>query len=139
MCRKQPGIVVGKLCQRCEGKCVVCDSLVSQTTEARICDECNYGTFQVRSFVFNFEKDAAAVRHHCGETSREGTDIGFMLSFLQPLAKGKCIVCGGAGVSAAFYCYECTVLEKDRDGCPKIVNVGTAKIDLVYEKKKYKR
>lgn len=47
MCRKQPGIVVGKLCQRCEGKCVVCDSLVSQTTEARICDECNYGTFQV--------------------------------------------------------------------------------------------
>lgn len=47
MCRKQPGIVVGRLCERCEGKCVMCDSLVSQTTAARICDECNYGSFQV--------------------------------------------------------------------------------------------
>lgn len=30
------------------------------------------------------------------------------------------------------------MLEKDREGCPKVINVGTAKIDLVYEKKKYK-
>ncbi|CAN8067147.1 unnamed protein product [Agarophyton chilense] len=98
MCRKQPGVITGKVCERCEGKCVICDSLVSQTTPARICDECNYGSFQ-----------------------------------------GKCIVCGNQGVSDAYYCVECTILEKDRDGCPKIVNVGTAKIDLVYEKKKYKR
>ena len=26
--------------------------------------------------------------------------------------------------------------EKDRDGCPKIVNVGSAKTDRFYEKKK---
>jgi len=32
---------------------------------------------------------------------------------------------------------ECTVLEKDRDGCPKIVNLGTAKTDLFYERKKF--
>lgn len=54
------------------------------------------------------------------------------------LSKGKCIVCANPGVADAFYCVECTVLEKDRDGCPKVVNVGTAKIDLIYEKKKYK-
>lgn len=48
-------------------------------------------------------------------------------------------MCGNQGVADAYYCIECTILEKDRDGCPKIVNVGTAKIDLVYEKKKYKR
>lgn len=53
--------------------------------------------------------------------------------------QGKCVVCGSVGVSDAYYCHECTILEKDRDGCPKIINVGTAKIDLVYEKKKYKR
>lgn len=68
--------------------------------------------------------------------------LSAVLTFLQcngALIKGKCVVCGGVGVSDAYYCYECTVLEKDRDGCPKIINVGTARIDLVYEKKKYKR
>jgi PHD finger-like domain-containing protein 5A len=79
LCRKQPGVAVGRLCERCEGKCVVCDSLVRQTTAARVCDECNYGSFQ-----------------------------------------GKCVICGGVGVSDAFYCHECTVLERDRDGCPKV-------------------
>lgn len=48
MCRKQAGIITGRLCERCEGKCVNCDSLVSPTTPARICDECNYGNFEVR-------------------------------------------------------------------------------------------
>uniref|UniRef100_A0A914SKG9 Uncharacterized protein n=3 Tax=Ascaridoidea TaxID=33256 RepID=A0A914SKG9_PAREQ len=28
-------------------------------------------------------------------------------------------------------------MEKDRDGCPKIVNLGSAKTDLFYERKKY--
>lgn len=55
---------------------------------ARICDECNYGSFA-----------------------------------------GKCVVCGGNGVADAYYCRECTSLEKDRDGCPKIVNLGMAKMD----------
>jgi hypothetical protein len=57
MCRKQPGTTVGRLCDKCEGKCVMCDSLVRQTTLARICEECNYGSFQVRirslQVVFN--------------------------------------------------------------------------------------
>jgi hypothetical protein len=29
-----------------------------------------------------------------------------------------------AAVSDAYYCVECTRLEKDRDGCPRIVNVS---------------
>ncbi|KAL2650992.1 hypothetical protein R1flu_019120 [Riccia fluitans] len=37
----------------------------------------------------------------------------------------------------AYYCKECTQQEKDRDGCPKIVNLGGAKTDLFYERKKY--
>ncbi|CDF34508.1 unnamed protein product [Chondrus crispus] len=70
MCRKQPGIVVGKLCQRCEGKCVVCDSLVSQTTEARICDECNYGTFQVG----HLSLDEKSLRNQRMISNRKGSD-----------------------------------------------------------------
>ncbi|OLY78094.1 PHD finger-like domain-containing protein 5A [Smittium mucronatum] len=62
----------------------------------RICDECNYGSYQ-----------------------------------------GRCIVCGGKGVSDAYYCAECVVQEKDRDGCPKIVNLGQSRTDLFYERKKF--
>lgn len=47
------------------------------------------------------------------------------------------IRCGKAGVSDAYYCKECTIQEKDRDGCPKIVNIGSSKTDLFYERKKY--
>lgn len=46
-------------------------------------------------------------------------------------------MCGKAGVSDAYYCKECTIQEKDRDGCPKIVNIGSSKTDLFYERKKY--
>jgi hypothetical protein len=72
MCRKQPGIAVGRLCEKCDGKCVVCDSYVRPTTVVRICDECNYGSYA-----------------------------------------GRCVVCGGPGVSDAHYCKECVQQEKD--------------------------
>jgi hypothetical protein len=37
------------------------------------------------------------------------------------------------GISDAFYCFECTRLEKDRDGCPKIINLGSSRTDLFYQ------
>nr|BAS01439.1 PHD zinc finger protein [Lotharella vacuolata] len=51
--------------------------------------------------------------------------------------KFKCIICGGKGFSDAYYCRECVILEKDRDGCPRIINIGSSRSDLFYEKKKY--
>lgn len=39
-------------------------------------------------------------------------------------------------MSDAYYCKECTMCEKDRDGCPKIVNLGTTKTDLIYQQRK---
>lgn len=89
MCRKQPGIAIGRLCDKCDGKCPVCDSYVRPTTLVRICDECSFGNYQ-----------------------------------------NKCAVCGGEGISDAFYCFECTRLEKDRDGCPKIINLGSSRTDV---------
>ncbi len=38
--------------------------------------------------------------------------------------------------SDAYYCAECTRLEKDRDGCPKIVNLGASRTDLFYERRR---
>ncbi|KAH0505486.1 PHD finger-like domain-containing protein 5A [Microtus ochrogaster] len=63
-CRKQAGVG--------DGKCVICDSYVRPCTLVRICDECNYGSYQ-----------------------------------------GRCVICGGPGVSDAYYCKECTIQEKD--------------------------
>lgn len=63
---------IGRLCEKCDGKCVICDSYVRPCTLVRICDECNYGSYQ-----------------------------------------GRCVICGGPGVSDAYYCKECTVQEKD--------------------------
>ena len=72
MCMKQPGIAIGRLCEKCDGKCVMCDSYVRPCTLVRICDECNYGA-----------------------------------------QEGRCVICGGVGVSDAYYCKECTNQEKD--------------------------
>ena len=71
-CRKQSGIAIGRLCERHDGLCVICDSYVRPAELVRICDECNYGSCQ-----------------------------------------GRCVICGGAGISDAYYCKECVVLEKD--------------------------
>jgi hypothetical protein len=71
-CRKQPGVAIGRLCEKCDGKCVICDSYVRPSTLVHICDECNYGSYQ-----------------------------------------GRCVICGGMGISDAYYCTECTVQEKD--------------------------
>lgn len=98
MCLKQPGTHIGKVCEKCDGRCPICDSFVRPTTKVRICEECAFG------------KNGA-----------------------------KCVVCGGNGVSDAYYCYECVVLEKSRDGCPNILNVGSSRMDIFYEKKKQKQ
>lgn len=96
MCRKQIGISIGRLCDKCDGKCVICDSYVRPTVLVRICDECNYGTNQ-----------------------------------------NRCLICNSIGTSDAYYCKECVQLEKDRDGCPKIINLGSVRVDQFYERKKY--
>ncbi|CAM9010737.1 hypothetical protein WICANDRAFT_29953 [Wickerhamomyces anomalus NRRL Y-366-8] len=98
MCLKQPGTHLGKVCNKCDGRCPICDSFVRPTAKVRICEECAFG--------------------------KNGS---------------KCVVCGGNGVSDAYYCYECVVLEKSRDGCPKILNVGSSRMDIFYEKKKQKQ
>jgi PHD finger-like domain-containing protein 5A len=137
MCRKLPGIgecrprrsasivtrashaAVGMLCPRHEGVCPVCDSFVRPHKIVRICDECDYGS-------------------------------------LKGSGKGRCVICGYDAEETAYYCYECCVQEKDvrtmvvlwpvgaqtcaasqRDGCPKIVNVGQTRTSTYYAKSRY--
>lgn len=55
-------------------------------------------------------------------------------------ARERCVVCadhGGAVVADAYYCKGCVQTEKDRDGCPAVVNVGAARSGAFYERKRY--
>jgi PHD finger-like domain-containing protein 5A len=70
-----PPAAIGRLCEKCDGKCPICDSYVRPATLVRVCDECNYGSYE-----------------------------------------GRCVICGGVGVSDAYYCKECTLQEKDVSG-----------------------
>lgn len=77
----------------------------------RICDECNFGTYGGRCII-------------CGSPGK--LDILFRSRVLEHFQ----------GISDAYYCAECTRLEKDRDGCPKIVNLGASRTDLFYERRR---
>lgn len=116
LCRKQPGIAVGRLCEKCDGKCPVCDSTVGSTTLVHICDECSFGSNRATSGVAN---------------------TASLLSGTTVTTSGKCVICNGPGVADAYYCRQCTLLERDRDGCPRIVNLSSARLDMIYERKKY--
>lgn len=51
----------------------------------------------------------------------------------------KCILCGyklGDDATISYYCLECVRLEKHREGCPRIINVGSSKTDMMFNKKK---
>ena len=44
----------------------------------------------------------------------------------------RCLICGGRGAHEAFYCRSCVLLEKDRDGCPRITNTSARRRDVHY-------
>ena len=44
-------MAIGRLCEKCDDKCVICDSYVRPHTLVKICDECNYGSFQGRCVI----------------------------------------------------------------------------------------
>ena len=75
-----------------DGKCVICDSYVRPCTLVRICDECNYGSYQ-----------------------------------------GRCVICGGPGVSDAYYCKECTVQEKDVSAFFFLIQTALFIGDVLYQ------
>ena len=52
---------------------------------------------------------------------------------------GKCIICGAKGIADAYYCKECVLMEKDRENCPRVVNVAEARKDKFYNSKSDKK
>ncbi|KAJ3436314.1 phd finger-like domain-containing protein 5a [Anaeramoeba flamelloides] len=47
--------------------------------------------------------------------------------------KDACIICGNSnGISDAYYCKQCVMMEKDKDGCPVIINLGSSRLDKIF-------
>ena len=138
MCRKQPGVAIGRLCEKCKLK----HTIGSWFRLSR-----PYIAYWLPRFPLFLLCCANAT------VSNDKTGDGHCVicdSFVNPHTivhicdecnygsfEGRCCVCGGVGVTDALYCRECVQQEKDRDGCPKIVNLGATKTDLFYERKKY--
>ena len=74
-CRKQPGISLGRLCEKCDGKCVICDSYVRPHVLVHICDECNYGSFEGRCIICGAPGISDA--YYCRECTLQEKDVSF--------------------------------------------------------------
>ncbi|KAK5962186.1 U2 snRNP complex subunit RDS3 PWA37_000222 [Arxiozyma heterogenica] len=120
MCLRQPGTHIGYLCDKCDGRCPICDSHNIKMN--------NSSSF----FSYN------------------SIDNNKLTSFQGPLkivricdncsfgkSKQSCIICNNPiATHKAYYCLECIKLEKNKDGCPKILNIGSNKIDRHFDTSK---
>lgn len=98
---------------------VLCRRLPSSQAQGRLCAACEGRCVLCDSYV----RPAAPVRL-CSQCNYGA-------------AASRCVLCDRPGATNdAFYCRECVQLEKDRDGCPKAVNVGAAKLDLWYQRQR---
>lgn len=64
---------IGKLCEKCDGKCVICDSYVRPTTIVHICDECNYGSSAGRCVICGHV--GASDAFYCKECTQQEKDV----------------------------------------------------------------
>ena len=61
------------MCEKCDGRCVICDSFVRPVTIVRVCDDCNYGTQQGRCIICNGPGTSDA--YYCQECTQAEKDV----------------------------------------------------------------
>lgn len=107
LCRKQPGNAVGYLCHKCDGHCPLCDSQNPNTLKlGTVCRICDVCSYQT------------TLHSTISQNSH------------------KCMMCGQIAhqPNVAYYCKNCVLMGKDRDGCPRVINLGESKKDQVFQK-----
>lgn len=93
-CGKQQGACVGLLCDRCAGKCVLCEAFTDPLQPAFVCDECG-DTLADSVCVL-----CGGRRNNNNKNKKEEED------------------------NEARFCRECVALLKHCDGCPRNIAVG---------------
>ena len=162
MCRKLPGIAIGRLCEKCACHALqphLCVTVLCRLQQrarfalryATLTAACMYRRRQVRHLRLLREAcDAGAclrrvqlrqlrwpLRHlrrhrHLGRVLLQG--VHHARERRTPPASAACRPRARASPNAA--CVHPSLAPTQRDGCPKIVNLGSAKTDLFYERKK---
>lgn len=144
MCRKQPGVAIGRLCEKCKSLAEMC-CLDAQDERANdtslLLFSFSHWLSQYTPLIFIFVHTHTHTGDGlcciCNSFVNPHTLVHVCEECNYGSLQGRCVICGNPGVCDAYYCRECVQQEKDRDGCPKIVNLGSTKTDLFYERKKY--
>ncbi|CCK68397.1 U2 snRNP complex subunit RDS3 KNAG_0A07440 [Huiozyma naganishii CBS 8797] len=76
VCLKQPGSHLGVLCDKCDGRCPVCDSHILNTQHKRaihkvkICESCAFGKSGTKCIICGMA-NAHNTAYYCWECSRQ--------------------------------------------------------------------
>jgi len=125
---------IGRLCDKHDGQCVICDSYVRPTTLVKVCDECDFGSYHGRCVICGAPGTAQA--YYCKECTQQEKDVR------------RCARARDAAAAAAAQTPKSRrrayplpptsptpILQ--RDGCPKVINLGAARTNLYYNAKKF--
>ncbi|KAG6812729.1 hypothetical protein H0H92_000946 [Tricholoma furcatifolium] len=149
MCRRQPGIgsssvnfakwfsclkisppkAIGRLCEKCDGKWYETRHLLYKATS-------NGYSFSAPSVIPTFDQRRWYAYATNVTSELMEVDVSYVVHLVRLLYLLSVTTSHLPGISDAYYCAECTRLEKDRDGCPKIVNLGASRTDLFYERRR---
>ncbi|ODV82818.1 hypothetical protein CANARDRAFT_30537 [[Candida] arabinofermentans NRRL YB-2248] len=122
-CHKQPGTTIGRLCSKCDGKCPTCESFITTPSNNNI----NGTSINIDNISMQSTSKSHAVRI-CDDCAFSGRST-------------KCVLCNnkvsgdGSGGGIGVYCDGCVLLERDRDGCCVILNVGGNRKDARWDRK----
>lgn len=125
-CRKQAGISLGRLCEKCDGKCVICDSYVRPHVLVHICDECNYGSYEGRCIICGAPGISDA--YYCRECTLQEKDVRKIPADYHG-SNGFITLQSGTDLAPPIHPFFRCI---QRDGCPKIINLGSSRTDLFY-------
>lgn len=119
MCLRKPGTHIGYLCDKCDGRCPICDSHnIKMNIHSSFSSSYNNNNSYGNSVPFQGTLRVVRICDNC--------------SFGK--SKQSCIICNNpVATHKAYYCLECIKLEKNKDGCPKILNIGSNKIDKHFD------
>jgi PHD finger-like domain-containing protein 5A len=119
MCRRQPGISLGRLCEKCDGKCVICDSYVRPLVLVHLCDECAFGGGAGRCVICSAPGISDAF--YCKECTQQEKDVRAPRSARRPSQPDSR-----------------PAPTPQRDGCPKVVSIGDSKASRHFDQKRFK-
>lgn len=133
MCRRRVGVHVGVVCEKHDEKCVICDAVGQQKVKVRICDECAVSGNCSLAYVGSSEGGVVREGTSNDTTTTSGNTTTTIASSTV-LDTAKCIVCSANNAKhPAYYCANCVLLERDRDGCPRVFSTAQHKRDAHYK------